>query len=179
MQKHWEVTAIWRSGFPSTVYMWTVNIVRASKRPSEMFQTLMEKAYYSWNVFLGAPDILCECWKIWGIFVCLYQETCEQRDSQHLQLTWRERCSSQARTCLCKKNKEKLSCKKIKNKNLWRFDKEKRCRIPFTRPRIFLFFFFLKQLISYMTCAQCKANQFFPLISEIICPSRRRLRGFS
>lgn len=106
MQKHWEVTAIWRSGFPSTVYMWTVNIVRASKRPSEMFQTLMEKAYYSWNVFLGAPDILCECWKIWGIFVCLYQETCEQRDSQHLQLTWRERCSSQARTCLCKKNKE-------------------------------------------------------------------------
>lgn len=71
MQTHWEVSVIWRSGFPTTVYIWTVNIVRASKEPSEMFQTLMERAYYSWNVFLGAPDILCECWKIWSIFFCL------------------------------------------------------------------------------------------------------------
>lgn len=145
MQKRWEVTAIWRSGFPSTVYIWRVNIVRASKKLSEMFQTLMEKAYYSWNVFLGAPDILCECWKIWGIFVCLYQETCEQRDSQHLRLTWREYCSSQARTCLCKK---KLFCEK-----LWRFDTEQRCRIAFTSPRIF---FFPTQLITHDMCtAQC------------------------
>lgn len=131
MQKHWEVTAIWRSGFPSTVYIWTVNIVRASKEPCEMFQTLMEKAYYSWNVFLGAPDILCECWKIWGIFVCLYQETCEQRDSQHLQLTWREYCSSQAGTCLCKK---KLFLRKNR-----RFDTVQRCRDPFTSQRISFF----------------------------------------
>lgn len=153
MQKHWEVTAIWRSGFPSTVYMWTVNIVRASKRPSEMFQTLMEKAYYSWNVFLGAPDILCECWKIWGIFVCLYQETCEQRDSQHLQLTWRERCSSQARTCLCKKNKEKLSCKKIKKKpvKIWQGEK---MQDPIYQAENFFSFFFFSQT-THLTHDMC------------------------
>lgn len=148
MQKHWEVTAIWCSGFPSTVYIWTVNIVRASKGPSEMFQTLMEKAYYSWNVFVGAPDILCECWKIWGIFVCLYQETCEQRDSQHLQLTWREYCSSQARTCLCKKKKNVLR----KTVNIWLRAKMQHSIYQSkntSSPRIF---FFLIQHITHDMC---------------------------
>lgn len=141
MQKHWEVTAIWRSGFPSTVYVWRVNIVRASKKLSEMFQTLMEKAYYSWNVFLGAPDILCECWKIWGIFVCLYQETCEQRDSQHLRLTWREYCSSQARTCLCKKNCFAKNCEDLTP------SKDVGLHLPVQE-----YFFFLIQLITHDMC---------------------------
>lgn len=34
-------------------------------------------------------------------------------------------------------------------------------------------YFFSQHNSSHMTCAQRKANQFFPLISEIICPSRR------
>ena len=60
MQKQWEVTAIcFFQSFPS---IWTVNIVRASKALCETLQRLMEKAYYSWNVFLGAPDILCKCY---------------------------------------------------------------------------------------------------------------------
>lgn len=94
MPKRWEVTAIrLHSGFPGTVYMWTVNMVRASKRPSEMFQALVEKAYYCWNVFIFffvfflavEPQIFFvnAAGKMWAVFVCLYQETCEQRGSQH------------------------------------------------------------------------------------------------
>lgn len=148
MQKHWEVTVIRRSGFPSTVYIWTVNTVRASKEASEMFQTLMEKAYYSWNVFLGAPDILCECWKkkIWSIFffVCLYQETCEQRDSQHLQLylAWGLQFTS-----------ENLFVQKkiVFAKKLWRLDVEQSRRIPFSSPSC-CFFFCRMQLITRDMC---------------------------
>lgn len=68
MQKRWEVTVIWCSGFPSSIYMWTVD--------SESFKEPL------WNVsdshgesllllkcfFPGAPDILCECWKIRRFF---------------------------------------------------------------------------------------------------------------
>lgn len=70
---------------------------------------------------------------------------------------------------------------KIKKKNcLWekkklqRLDKDRRCSIPFASPRIYCVFL-ISKLISSMTHLQCESNQFFPLISEIICPSRRRL----
>lgn len=66
------------------LYMRTVNTVRASKRLSEIFQSLLEKAYYSWNVFLGGLDIPCESWKIFMyFFVCLflYREAWTKRQS--------------------------------------------------------------------------------------------------
>lgn len=142
MQKHWEVTAIWRSGFPSTVYMWTVNIVRASKRPSEMFQTLMEKAYYGWNVFLGAPDILCECWKIWGIFVFVYIKRRVNKETVSICSLLGVSVAVHKRELVCAKKKKKRQ-RNCLAKKLWRFDnKEERFRIPFTSPRIYISFWY-------------------------------------
>ena len=131
MQKHWEVTVIWRSGFPSTVYIWTVNTVRASKEHSEMFQTLMEKPYYSWNVFLGAPDILCECWKIWSIFcLSISRDMRTKRQSAFVALLG-------VSTAVHKQ--EVVCAKKIvfAKRKRWRF--EQRSRTPFTGPRIIFF----------------------------------------
>lgn len=77
MRKHWEVTAIWCSGFPSSIYMWTVDS-ESFKEPlwnvpdSHGESLLLLKCFvFSSLFFPGAPDILCECWKIRGIFsVC-------------------------------------------------------------------------------------------------------------
>lgn len=146
--------------------MWTVNTVRASKRPSEMFQTLMEKAYYSWNVFLGAPDILCECWKIWGIFVFVYIKRRVNKETVSI-------CSLLG-----------LSIAVHKRKNLFVQKKKKKSEdLTIRRKDIYqskniAYIFFLIKGITHMTCAQCNANQFLPLISESICPCRHRLHRF-
>lgn len=172
MRKHWEVTAIWCSGFPSSIYMWTVDSESFKEPlwnvPDSHGESLLLLKCFVFSSFPGAPDILCECWKIRGIFSVCFSISREVRTKRQSAFA-----VYSARVLQFASQKLFVQINKIK-KEKKRLDKERRCSIPFTSPRIYCVFL-ISQLISSMTRLQPESNQFFPLISEIICPSRRGL----
>lgn len=140
MQKQWEVTAIWRSDFPSTVCM--------NSQHSECFKEAL------WNVSDSHGESLLQLkcfsrsprYSLWtllpgkygGIFLFIYIKWHVNKETVS---TWCEYFSAQVRTCLCKKRK-KLFCEEIKIKTV---KIRQRAKIPFTSLKIYSF---LTQLIT-------------------------------
>lgn len=133
MQKHWEVTAIWYSGFPSSIYMWTVDSERF-KEPlwnvsdSHGESLLLLKCFFFCLFFFPrAPDILCESWKIRGIFLVCFSISREVRTKRQsafaVYLAWVLQFTSEKLFVQINKIKKKNCLWKKKTAKTWQGQK--------------------------------------------------------
>lgn len=165
MQKYWEVTVIWRSGFPSTVCLYM------NSQHSESFKGAL------WNVsdshgesllqlkcFSRRPRYSLGMLENMECFFFSYIKRHVNKDSQHLQLhlAWVFQFTS-GNLLLWKKSQ--------------RFDLEKKCRIAFISSTIYITFVFQRNS-PRVSCARRIGQSMFSL-SEMWCPSRRRPRVLS
>lgn len=151
MQKRWEVTAIWRSGFPSTVFIWAVNRVRASKEPSENASDSCGESLLQLKCFSRSPRY--SLWMLlpgkYGVFlfVCIKKHVNKETAlaaylAQALQFT---------SVNLFGQRDEKIKVQKKEKKKTVKFWKREKARIWFLNLEIYcnLSHFQYESLISF------------------------------
>lgn len=172
MQKQWEVTAIWRSDFPSTVCM--------NSQHSECFKEAL------WNVSDSHGESLLQLkcfsksprYSLWtlllgkygGIFLFIYIKW-------HVNKETVSTCGSLGVSISV--HKWELVCAKKEKIVLWR-NKNKNCKDT-TKSKDSIYKsenIFFSDAAHHTTSAQSEANRFIPLISDGMRPSKRGLWKF-
>lgn len=144
MQKQWEVTAIWRSDFPSTVCM--------NSQHSECFKEAL------WNVSDSHGESLLQLkcfsrsprYSLWtllpgkygGIFLFIYIKWHVNKETVSTCGSLGVSISVHKWELVCAKKRKKLFCEEIKIKTV---KIRQRAKIPFASPKIYSF---LTQLIT-------------------------------